>query len=330
MSATQGTTFTKTYNNTATAHWGITTDWRLAIGAKTAKVDALGVLSTGFVSLMLMGERWNATFNGNYTGNRSWTNTQTIRNTLTQTVSTTPGLTGAAGDVFVGQATNEVFSNSRMVNIMRDPNDSTRYYIGDYDGFVFGKTFGTQFTYTQNHIETKLLPDYRRMRNALLQHADSVSVVRYRTGKDTMVFVNNTSKPQYYTWLSEDDPRYGVDTATYVMVSPKPNPEQKVQVYKNMVQYYNEQVRQWKQLLAHNEEMKVMCQQRNGAFKQEQYDKAVEKVDRLREVMSALYDARAKMAAVAQYDIDLSKPTKTIRKKRKNNLIFSNQRNWIP
>ena len=307
VSATQGTSFTKTYNNTATANWGMHADFKfgigetkLVLGGNAKPVD----ISDGFFSLMFMDERGHITTSGAYNGNKSWTNSQTTVNTLTQTVSTTPGLTGAAGDVFVGQATNEVFSNSRMVDIQRDPNDSTRYYIGDYDGFVFGKTFGTQFTYTQNHIETKLLPDYLRMRNALLQHADSLSVVRYRSGEDTTVFVNNTSQPQYYTWLSPDAPRYGVDTATYAMVSPRPNPELKVQVYKDMVQYYNEQVRLWKDLLAHNEEMKVMCQQRSGAFKQDQYDRAVEKVDRVREVMSALSDARAKMAAVAQYDID--------------------------
>ena len=71
-----------------------------------------------------------------------------------------------------------------------------------------------------------------------------------------------------------------------------------------MVLYYNEQVRTWKQLLAHNEEMKVMCQQRNGAFKADQYDAAVLKVARLSEVKKALDDARKKMQSVNQYKID--------------------------
>ena len=301
VSATKGSTFTKTYNNTSTANWGVTTDWRLAIGAKTATLDASGVLSTGFVSLMFMGERWNATFNGNYTGNRSWTNTQTIINTLTQTVSTTPGLTGSAGDIFVGQATNEVFSNSRRVDIQRDPTDSTRYFINDFDGFIMGKKFGTQFVYTQNHIETKLLPDFIRRRNELLQYADSAKIASYR--KDSTAIVNTSDKMKYYTWLTPDNPRYGTDT-TYVTVPSKPAAGEKLHVEKDMVRYYNEQVRLWKQLLAHNEKMKVMCKQRSGAFKQEQYDQAIEKSNRVREVMSAIYDARAKMAAVRQYDLE--------------------------
>ncbi|MBQ7259384.1 MAG: LamG domain-containing protein, partial [Paludibacteraceae bacterium] len=209
-----------------------------------------------------------------------------------------------AGDVYVGQATNEVFSNSRRVDIQRDPTDSTKYFINDFDGFVFGRRFGTQFVYTQTHIETKLLPDYIRMRNDLLKHADSVSVVLYRTGQDTTVFVNSTSEPLYYTWLSPENPRYGVDTTTYAMVPSKPAPGVKLHVEKDMVQYYNEQVRLWKQLLAHNEKMKVMCKQRSGAFKQEQYDKAIEKSSRVREVMSVISDARTKMAAVSQYDLN--------------------------
>ena len=251
-----------------------------------------------------MGEKVNIAPSGSYTHTKSWTNTSTTANTLTQTVSTTPGLTGAAGDVYVGQATNEVFSNSRRVDIQRDPTDSTKYFINDFDGFVFGRRFGTQFVYTQTHIETKLLPDYIRMRNDLLKHADSVSVVLYRTGQDTTVFVNSTSEPLYYTWLSPENPRYGVDTTTYAMVPSKPAPGVKLHVEKDMVQYYNEQVRLWKQLLAHNEKMKVMCKQRSGAFKQEQYDNAIEKSNRVREVMSALSDARAKMAAVCQYDLE--------------------------
>ncbi|MBR1878389.1 MAG: hypothetical protein IJ814_05200, partial [Paludibacteraceae bacterium] len=306
VSATKGTTFTKTSNNTTTAHWGASTNWTFGIGKTKAILDNGDVedISDGFFSLMFMEERGHISAGGTYTGNKSWTNTQTSVNTLTQTVSTTPGLEGAAGDVFVGQATNEVFSDSRRVDIQRDPNDSTRYYIGDFDGFVFGKTFGTQFTYTQNHIETKLLPDYQRIRNSLLQHADSINVVNYRTGKDTTVFVNNTSTTQYYTWLSPDDPRYGVDTATYAMVPSKPAPDEKLHVDKDMVQYYNEQVRSWKKLLEHNEQMKVMCLQRSSEFKQEQYNLAALKADRVREVMSALTEARSKMAAVSQYNVD--------------------------
>ena len=305
VSATKGTTFTKTYNNTATAHWGMNANFQFGIGSTKNVLDNGDIedISDGFFSLMFMEERGHIATSGSYTGNKSWTNTQTTVNTLTQTVSTTPGLTGAAGDVFVGQATNEVFSNSRRVDLQRDPDDSTRYYIGDFDGFVFGKSFGTQFTYTQNHIETKLLPDYERMRNALLQHTDKATFTRFKNGDRTAI-VNTTDKPQYYTYLTDADPKFGVDTATYVMVPANYPDDGKMHVDKDMVQYYNEQVRLWKDLLAHNEEMKVMCQQRNGAFKQDRYDQAVEKVNRVREVMSAITEARSKMAAVAQYNID--------------------------
>ena len=306
VSATKGTTITKNYNNSSSINGGVGLDLKFGFGY-TAGVSfdpTRALIQGGWLSLAFMGEKVNIAPSGSYTHTKSWTNTSTTANTLTQTVSTTPGLTGAAGDVYVGQATNEVFSNSRRVDIQRDPTDSTKYFINDFDGFVFGRRFGTQFVYTQNHIETKLLPDYIRMRNDLLKYADSVSVVLYRTGQDTTVFVNSTSEPLYYTWLSPENPRYGVDTTTYAMVPSKPAPGVKLHVEKDMVQYYNEQVRLWKELLAHNEKMKVMCKQRSGAFKQEQYDKAIEKSNRVREVMSALADARAKMAAVSQYDLN--------------------------
>ena len=302
VSATKGSTFTKTNNNTSTVHGGITADFKFGFGDAGTLLDWEKAIVTQYIPLMFMGEKYNLGINGTYSGNRSKSTSETVVNTLTETVSTTPGLSGAAGDIFVGQATNEVFSNSRRVDIQRDPTDSTKYIIGDFDGFILGKQFGTQFVYTQNHIETKLLPDFIRRRNELLQYADSVTIARYRNN-DTTALVNTSDKMKYFTWLLPSNPRYGTDS-TYVTVPSKPAAGEKLHVEKDMVHYYNEQVRLWKELLAHNEKMKVMCKQRSGAFKQEQYDNAIEKSNRVREVMSALSDARAKMAAVCQYDLE--------------------------
>ena len=301
VAATKGTTFTRTTNNTSTAHWGAATDLKFAIGKATADL-IVNPASVGFLSMMFMGERFHLGGNVTYTGNKSWSSTQVSVNSLTQTVSTTPGSEGAGGDVFVGQATNDVFSNSRRVDIQRDPTDSTRYYIGDFDGFVYGKRFGTQFAYTQSHIENKVLPDYIRMRNALLQTIDATTYELRKKG-DTTVLVNTTDKMKYYTPLTPDDPRFGEDT-TYLFVAPKRNPDLPMQVDKDMVHYYNEQIRAWKKLLEHNEKMKVMCMQRTGTFKKEQYEAAIKKVERVREVMSLLTDAREKMAGVKQYNLD--------------------------
>ena len=301
VAATKGTTFTRTSNNTSTAHWGTAVDLKFSIGTQTANlmVDPTAI---GFVSLLFMGERFHLGGNATYTGNKSWSKTQTTVNTLTKTVSTTPGSEGAGGDVFVGQATNDVFSNSRRVDIQRDPADSTRYIIGDFDGFVLGKKFGTQFAYTQSHIENKVMPDYLRMRNALLQTIDAATIERYRSGDSTAI-VNTTDKMQYYTALTAADPNFGADS-TYEAVPPKLPKDGQLHVLKDMVHYYNEQVKQWKKLLAHNEKMKVMCLQRSGSFKADQYEAAVQKVARLREVMSALTEARDKKAGVEQYNID--------------------------
>lgn len=299
VSATAGSTFTKNYTNTASVKWGAAMNWQFGVGQMTAEGAAAGL----FVSLMFMNEKYNWSINGTYMGNRSWAKTQTIANTLTQTVSTTPGSEGAGGDVFVGQATNDVFSNSRRVDIQRDPTDTTRYVIGDFDGFVYGKRFGTQFAYTQSHIENKVMPDYIRLRNALLKHTDEATFNRYKAG-DTTAIVNTTDKLQYYTYLTPDKEGYGTDTTKYVLVPPTYPNDGQLHLEKDMVLYYNDQVKTWTELLKHNEEMKVLCQQRSGAFNAERYDEAVQKVARLSEVTSALKEARKKMASVAQYNID--------------------------
>ncbi len=299
VAATAGTTFTQTNTSSDALKWGAMTNWQFGVGVAGAQ----GFLGP-FVSVMFLGEAGNVSVNGTYLGNKAWAKSQVQANALTQTVSTTPGTEGAGGDVFVGQATNDVFSNSRRVDIRRDPTDSTRYYIGDFDGYVYGKRFGTQFVYTQNHIENKVMPDFIRQRNALLQYIDKATFDRYKVQHDTTALVNTTDKLQYYTYLTPDKEGYGTDTTKYVLVPPKYPNDGQLHLEKDMVLYYNEQVRTWKQLLAHNEEMKVMCQQRNGAFKADQYDAAVLKVARLGEVKKALDDARKKMQSVNQYNID--------------------------
>ena len=298
VAATAGTTFTQNNTSSTALKWGAMTNWQFGVGAAGAQ----GFLGP-FVSVMFLEEAGSVSANGTYMGNKSWAKANVTANALTQTVSTTPGSEGAGGDVFVGQATNDVFSNSRRVDIQRDPNDSTRYVIGDFDGYIYGKKFGTQFAYTQNHIENKVIPDFIRMRNALLQHTDEATFNRYKGG-DTTAIVNTTDKPLYYTYLTAADARFGEDTATYVMVPPKYPNDGKLHLDKNMVLYYNDQVKTWKKLLEHNEEMKVMVQQRSGAFKADQYDAAVQKVARLNEVKQALDDSRRKMASVKQYNLD--------------------------
>ena len=299
VAATAGTTFTQTNTSSDALKWGAMTNWQFGVGVAGAQ----GFLGP-FVSVMFLGEAGNVSVNGTYLGNKAWAKSQVQANALTQTVSTTPGTEGAGGDVFVGQATNDVFSNSRRVDIRRDPTDSTRYYIGDFDGYVYGKRFGTQFVYTQNHIESKVMPDFIRQRNDLLQYIDKATFDRYKVQHDTTAIVNTTDKLQYYTYLTPDKEGYGTDTTKYVLVPPKYPNDGQLHLEKDMVLYYNEQVRTWKQLLAHNEEMKVMCQQRSGAFKADQYDAAVLKVARLGEVKKALDDARKKMQSVNQYNID--------------------------
>ena len=304
VAATKGTTLTRSSNSSTSANWMGMANFQFGLYQKDLELDLSRVMTLGILTSVITSTSVSLSPSLTYFGTKSWAQSETSVNTLTQTVSTTPGTEGSDGDVYVGQATNDVFSNARRVDIQRDPNDSTRYYVGAFDGFVMGKSFGTQFTYTQSHIENKLIPDFIRMRNALLEHVDQATYDRFTKGKDSTVFVNTTAQMRYFTPLTPDDPNFGKDS-TYVAIDPQIKDEEgKLYVAKNMVMHYNDQISTWKQLLEHNEKMKVMCQQRSGEFKKDQYEAAVQKVIRLREVMSALQDARDKMAAVKQYNID--------------------------
>lgn len=110
------------------------------------------------------------------------TSTKTSTTTLTTRLQTSaePIYVGAPADLFVGYSTNITYGQSdnlaiiprsgRQANdvLILDPGPSSDYIVVEREGIAFGEQFGTLFAYPQQHIETVLIPNLKKLRNSLL------------------------------------------------------------------------------------------------------------------------------------------------------------------
>ena len=210
--------------------------------------------------------------------NNSWVHSTT--STVDISTSDDPDFVGAPADRFYGVSKNRLHGKCHMVKIKK--NEVTgQYVLTTEDGISVGEEFGTIFVYTQNQIENRLIPEYEELRDSLLQVvADFNSVAHPAAGAD----------PIYVTTWSKDNEKFGTNNhdtkvwgtnavpldqgcdddgilrgPSYWMILPadwKTNGKQ----YQDMVLFYNEQVKGWKQQLANNERAKLEAIRESGEY----------------------------------------------------------------
>ncbi len=203
----------------------------------------------------------NIEASGSYTTTTTTTTTQRIQ------TSDDPNYVGAAGDVFVGSATNVVFGKARGIDFMKG--EDGRYSLQLQDVMVYGSEFTTAFSYTQQYIEEVLIPNMHVLRNNMII---SVSEAEYNN------FVNNTDYAVYISKLSKEDERFGSsnsDTNVWgdlavnevLYMSTHEGPSYKIVLpsvlkeiaYTDSVVWYNDQIHRWMQTLSMNEMEKLMA-----------------------------------------------------------------------
>ena len=211
---------------------------------------------------------------GNYTGYREWTTTATTTEKIS--TSSEPDFVGSVGDVFIGSATNLLFGNARNIGIYRNPDNLQEFILTKKDVLSASTEFTTGFKYTQNYIESTLIPNLYANRNALLQQVSSVEGI-----------VNNGIEPIYVTTLSPDDERFGSNNndsvvwgnkavaddklsgPSYTMILPQQMDPKKA--YDDDVRWYNTQINTWIKTLADNEEAKVTAIAEREKYLQENH-----------------------------------------------------------
>ncbi|MBQ9144190.1 MAG: hypothetical protein IJX60_04500, partial [Paludibacteraceae bacterium] len=190
-----------------------------------------------------------------YKGNRTYTTTTVLNKRVT--TSPTIGYIGAAGDVFIGCATNLLFGEAHEVMVKRD--SLGQYYLGVEDVITAGEKFTTTFQYSQAYILSSLIPNLRDLRNSLLETVADTSQVTIAPSTD----------PIYVTELTPDNPKFGQDS-TYKVVYP-PDSVSNELGKADTISIINAQIAAWQRWLETNEQEKVY------AIEQMTYDDANKK-----------------------------------------------------
>ena len=215
-------------------------------GVKTETHAGLGIMT-----LTLQNETTFDTNDGiHYKWNKESSNETSWAMTATQDISTstTKDYCGSRGDVFIGFSTNLLIGQCRKVGFFRD-NESAPFELKENVAVSIGDSVTTNFMYSTYELEEVMMPKWKETRNNYLtQH--------FNTEDEAKAFVNNTNEVVYVTWLKEDDKDYG-KKGTYLPVVPVSWDQKEEYVADDMVQWCNDQIDSWREVLSNNEEDKV-------------------------------------------------------------------------
>ena len=226
----------------------------IAAGAGAIGPITLTITEAEVVADVTVGLEASYEYEGTHTKSTTFTTTKTI------STSSEPDFVGADGDVFIGTSTNMLFGNARKVCAQK--NQLGNYSIGSEDGLVTSTEFATEFSYTQHYIENTLIPNLVKLRNKLLQTVDASTYDTY---------TNPTNEVKYITKLDSTDVRFGSDNSDKKIWGDKAieggfkrgpsyyavKPANVHDVCHDMVEFYNESIRNWKAQLALNEKQKL-------------------------------------------------------------------------
>ncbi len=232
------------------------------------------VSGIGFAVVSSTENTFSTSFGMNVSYDRTNSNTTEVTTSATKRISTSGAsdFVGAAGDVFIGSSTNILFGNCRKVFVEKK---NGQFAINNGDGITTGQQFTTDFAYEQNYIENTLIPNLENVRNALLTTV---------TESDYPNFANNTKEVKYITLLSREDERFGTgnddkdvwgaqavpfnhtEGPSYKVVYPKTASAKPGEYYVDKVHFYNQQIKNWRQILANNEKAKVDAIQNSADY----------------------------------------------------------------
>ncbi|MBR0502164.1 MAG: T9SS type A sorting domain-containing protein [Paludibacteraceae bacterium] len=200
----------------------------------------------------------------------------TYKITATEKISTSSesDYVGEDGDLFIGSSTNIIMGKTRKVAPVKDVDGN--YSIDMFEAVSLGDELTTQFKYTQNYIENVLIPNLTTVRNSFLR---KVSATEY-----SMDYPNNTDETIYITKLNEDNEQYGTKGTYYCIPSIKNKDN-----HTDTVGYFNSQINTWKMQLAYNEIAKVYAIESHSDYNEEEYNKAVRKIEEAKSLENTLY-----------------------------------------
>ena len=165
--------------------------------------------------------------------------TSTTTTTTTESISTSSDWdwTGAQADVFIGTGTNYIIGDATKLGYTFGTDGKAT--LSAKDVLSVSQGFTTAFNYTQNSIESIMIPNLLKLRNKLIKEKGSN-------------LTPAADKPKYESLVDKTDENFGKE-GYYKMIEPK----SATQTYIDSVSYYNMQIEAWEQHLMNNEKAKV-------------------------------------------------------------------------
>lgn len=169
---------------------------------------------------------------------------------------------GAEADVFIGSSTNIIFGESRDVGFHHDKN-TNEIVLNMEECTTVGEEFTTGFNYTQYYIETTLIPNTIKLRNDLLLPKGTTVVpedgmVYYVSNLETTHKNYGTSNTDTEVWGSDAKTEEKTYDKYYCLEGPSYSIYyEKTTSFQDQINYYNQSIRNWKNILRENERLKI-------------------------------------------------------------------------
>ena len=193
------------------------------------------------------------TIENSYTGGNGYEQTTQLNFNESFSTSDDPLFVGSDGDVFIGHSTNIIYGISKIMKIMPGTEVASgsdtiaeydSYAIAIEDGLRVNPEFDTYFIYSQRIIEDENIPHLIKLRNIILEKNyyqkvfTDITDPRYGSNNDDHQLWGSSASDSLYSGPS------------YIFTSPEPE-------IIDSVRFYNQQIANWKEILAMNESQKL-------------------------------------------------------------------------
>ncbi|GAA4306070.1 hypothetical protein GCM10023143_11750 [Compostibacter hankyongensis] len=180
---------------------------------------------------------------------------------------------GAPADLFVGYSTNITYGQSDNLviipkteqragdSVIFDPGNN--YLLVEKTGISLGEQFGTLFAYPQQHIETVLIPNLKKVRNSILLPASTTDAAAQAAAnaQNQEIYVSRLSPDDENFGRSNNDPVFGGSAEPAFGGGPSYKiffPQHPALAYTNdTIMTINQYIAQWTDVLKDNEKQKL-------------------------------------------------------------------------
>lgn len=212
----------------------------------------------------------NIGFEASETKSEGNSTTSTITNTKTWQTSSSPDYVGAAGDVFIGRAMNIVYGACNNLNFVQDDSCNASQSVCVSQGGKLYKLdiskdlrmnpeFSTAFQYTASFIESEVIPNLEELKLNYIKSGGAKYLTSHKAIGSENYFARNTTTASWTRDTSTQITSMVGDnySVAFSTKSSAPNYYGGTAAFIDSVNFYNLQIKGWKDVLSRNEQEKL-------------------------------------------------------------------------